>query len=31
MLAILATIGDFRGESRFITWAYRFVMLEVSS
>jgi RNA polymerase sigma-70 factor, ECF subfamily len=31
MLAILAKIGDFRGESRFITWAYRFVILEVSS
>ena len=31
MLAILAKLGDFRGESRFITWAYRFVMLEVSS
>ena len=31
MLAILAKLRDFRGESRFITWAYRFVMLEVSS
>jgi RNA polymerase sigma-70 factor (ECF subfamily) len=31
MLAILGKLGDFRGESRFITWAYRFVMLEVSS
>ena len=31
MLAILAKIADFRGESRFITWAYRFVILEVSS
>ena len=31
MLAILAMLGDFRGESRFITWAYRFVILEVSS
>jgi RNA polymerase sigma-70 factor (ECF subfamily) len=31
MLAILAKTGDFRGESRFITWAYRFVILEVSS
>jgi RNA polymerase sigma-70 factor (ECF subfamily) len=30
MLAILAKVGDFRGESRFITWAYRFVILEVS-
>ena len=31
MLAILAKLGDFRGESRFITWAYRFVILEVST
>jgi RNA polymerase sigma-70 factor (ECF subfamily) len=31
MLAILAKLGDFRGESRFTTWAYRFVVLEVSS
>jgi RNA polymerase sigma-70 factor, ECF subfamily len=31
MLAILAKLGQFRGESRFITWAYRFVILEVSS
>lgn len=31
MLAILAKLGDFRGESRFLTWAYRFVILEVSS
>jgi RNA polymerase sigma-70 factor, ECF subfamily len=30
MLAILAKLVDFRGESRFITWAYRFVILEVS-
>jgi RNA polymerase sigma-70 factor, ECF subfamily len=30
MLAILAKLGDFRGEIRFITWAYRFVILEVS-
>jgi RNA polymerase sigma-70 factor (ECF subfamily) len=29
-LAILAKVGDFRGESKFITWAYRFVVLEVS-
>jgi hypothetical protein len=27
MLAILAKLGDFRGESRFTTWAYRFVIL----
>jgi RNA polymerase sigma-70 factor (ECF subfamily) len=31
MLAILAKLADFRGESRFITWAYRFVILEVSA
>jgi RNA polymerase sigma-70 factor (ECF subfamily) len=31
MLAILAKLGGFRGESRFTTWAYRFVILEVSS
>ena len=31
MLAILAKLGDFRGESRFTTWAYRFVILEVSN
>ena len=31
MLAILTKLADFRGESRFITWAYRFVILEVSS
>ena len=32
MLVILAQARcDFRGESRFITWAYRFVILEVSS
>jgi RNA polymerase sigma-70 factor (ECF subfamily) len=31
MLAILAKLADFRGESRFLTWAYRFVILEVSS
>jgi RNA polymerase sigma-70 factor, ECF subfamily len=31
MLAILGKLGSFRGESRFTTWAYRFVVLEVSS
>jgi RNA polymerase sigma-70 factor, ECF subfamily len=31
MLAVLAKLAEFRGESRFITWAYRFVILEVSS
>jgi len=31
MVAILAKVGQFRGESRFTTWAYKFVMLEVST
>jgi RNA polymerase sigma-70 factor, ECF subfamily len=31
MLAILGKLDSFRGESRFTTWAYRFVVLEVSS
>jgi RNA polymerase sigma-70 factor (ECF subfamily) len=31
MLAILAKLAGFRGESKFITWAYRFVILEVSA
>ena len=31
MLAVLAKLSTFRGESRFTTWAYRFVILEVSS
>ena len=31
MVAILAKLAGFRGESRFMTWAYRFVILEVSS
>jgi RNA polymerase sigma-70 factor, ECF subfamily len=30
MLAILSKLDTFRGESRFTTWAYRFVILEVS-
>ena len=29
-VAIIAKIGEFRGESRFTTWAYKFVMFEVS-
>ncbi len=31
LLNILAKVGEFRGESRFITWAYKFVVFEVSS
>jgi RNA polymerase sigma-70 factor (ECF subfamily) len=30
MVAILAKLATFRGESRFTTWAYRFVVLEVA-
>ena len=30
-MAIKAKVADFRGESRFTTWAYRFVMFEVST
>jgi RNA polymerase sigma-70 factor (ECF subfamily) len=31
MLAVAAQLGQFRGESRFTTWVYRFVILEVSA
>lgn len=31
LLSILRRIEDFRGESRFTTWAYKFVVLEVAS
>jgi len=31
MVAITAKLDRFRGESRFTTWAYRFVVLEVSA
>lgn len=31
MVAILAKLDTFRGDSRFTTWAYRFVVLEISS
>jgi RNA polymerase sigma-70 factor, ECF subfamily len=30
VVAILAKVGEFRGESRFTTWAYKFVIFEVS-
>ena len=31
LIAIVAKLPGFRGESRFTTWAYKFVVLEVSS
>jgi len=31
LLAITAKIGQFRGESRFTTWAYKFAIFEVSA
>jgi RNA polymerase sigma-70 factor (ECF subfamily) len=31
LLTVTAKLGDFRGDSRFTTWAYKFVMFEVSS
>ena len=31
MLAVLRKLDEFRGESRFTTWAYRFVMFEVAN
>jgi RNA polymerase sigma-70 factor (ECF subfamily) len=31
LLAVTRKLPDFRGESRFTTWAYRFVILEVSA
>jgi RNA polymerase sigma-70 factor, ECF subfamily len=30
VVAIIAKVGEFRGESRFTTWAYKFVIFEVS-
>ena len=30
LLAILGKLDQFRGESRFLTWAYKFVVLEVA-
>jgi len=31
LMAITAKLGQFRGESRFTTWAYKFVIFEVSA
>ena len=31
LLAVTAKLGQFRGDSRFTTWAYKFMVLEVSS
>ena len=31
MVAIIAKVSQFRGESRFTTWAYKFVIFEVST
>src|SRR5258708_24630838 len=31
LMAITGKIGQFRGESRFTTWAYKFVIFEVSA
>ena len=31
VVAAIAKIGEFRGESRFTTWAYKFVIFEVSA
>ncbi len=30
LIAILRRLGDYQGESRFTTWAYKFVIFEVS-
>jgi RNA polymerase sigma-70 factor, ECF subfamily len=31
LVAIISKLGQFRGESRFTTWAYKFVIFEVSA
>jgi RNA polymerase sigma-70 factor, ECF subfamily len=31
LLAIISKLGQFRGESRFTTWAYKFVIFEISA
>jgi RNA polymerase sigma-70 factor (ECF subfamily) len=30
LVAVLAKLGDFRGDSRFTTWAYKFALLEAA-
>ena len=30
LMAVLAKLGDFRGDSRFTTWAYKFALLEAA-
>jgi RNA polymerase sigma-70 factor, ECF subfamily len=30
LMAVLGKLGDFRGESRFTTWAYKFALLEAA-
>jgi RNA polymerase sigma-70 factor, ECF subfamily len=30
LMAVLAKVGEFRGESRFTTWAYKFALLEAA-
>ena len=31
LVAVLSKLGDFRGESRFTTWAYKFALLEAGA
>jgi RNA polymerase sigma-70 factor, ECF subfamily len=31
LVSVLAKLDQFRGEGRFTTWAYKFVMVEVSA
>jgi RNA polymerase sigma-70 factor, ECF subfamily len=31
MMGVLARLGDFRGLSRFTTWAYKFALLEAAT
>jgi RNA polymerase sigma-70 factor, ECF subfamily len=31
MMGVLARLGDFRGLSRFSTWAYKFALLEAAT